>query len=282
MDKKLKILLVAIAFALICINVFGQTQNYPFKVQISGHGKKSILFIPGFACSGEVWKETRAAFEDRFTCYTLTMAGFAGVPAQPSPSFNNWENAIAEYLKTNHIQRPIVVGHSMGGGLALALAADHPDLINKIVVVDALPCLAALMNPSFKSIENKDCGSMVEQFSHITDEQFKQMQMRGIPRLLADTSRTSGVVKWSIRSDRGTFARMYCDFSNTDLRNKLNKIICPTLVLLEPSFINYKPAIEEQYKQLTSAQLRYANKGLHFIMYDDKSWCEQQLLAFIN
>ena len=42
----------------------------------------------------------------------------------------------------------------MGGGLALALAADYPDLIGKIVVVDALPCLAALSNVSFISKEN--------------------------------------------------------------------------------------------------------------------------------
>jgi pimeloyl-ACP methyl ester carboxylesterase len=36
----------------------------------------------------------------------------------------------------------------MGGGLALAIASDYPELIDKIVVVDALPCLAALRDPS--------------------------------------------------------------------------------------------------------------------------------------
>jgi hypothetical protein len=34
------------------------------------------------------------------------------------------------------------------GGLALAIASDYPELIDKIVV-DALPCLAALRDPSF-------------------------------------------------------------------------------------------------------------------------------------
>jgi pimeloyl-ACP methyl ester carboxylesterase len=105
---------------------------------------KLIIFIPGFASSGEVWNETKVAFEKEYTCYTLTMAGFAGVKPQPNPSFENWEDEIANYIKTNKIEKPILIGHSMGGGLALAIAADYPELIGKIVVVDALPCLSGL------------------------------------------------------------------------------------------------------------------------------------------
>jgi hypothetical protein len=38
--------------------------------------------------------------------------------------------------------------------LAFALASDYPELIEKIIV-DALPCLPALMNPTFQTVENK-------------------------------------------------------------------------------------------------------------------------------
>lgn len=62
-----------------CLNLFAQTKPYPFDVLKSGKGKQAILFIPGFASSGEVWNETKAAFEKDFICYTFTMADFAGV-----------------------------------------------------------------------------------------------------------------------------------------------------------------------------------------------------------
>jgi pimeloyl-ACP methyl ester carboxylesterase len=75
---------------------------------------------------------------------------------------------------------------------------------------------------------------------------------------------------------------MYCDFLNTDLRAKIANIKCPTLVLLESYFATFKPAIEAQYKNLTTAQLAYANKGKHFIMFDDTDWYNQQLAAFIK
>ncbi|KRD62521.1 alpha/beta hydrolase [Flavobacterium sp. Root935] len=280
--KKYIILIIAFLFSALCINVFAQTKSYPFEVIKTGKGKQSIIFIPGFASSGEVWNETKAAFEKDFTCYTLTMAGFAGVKPQPNPSFENWKAGIANYIKDNKIEKPILVGHSMGGGLALAIASDYPDLIGKIVVVDALPCLAALSDPSFKSKENNDCSPMVTQMAAMNETQFYDMQKQTMPRLLQDSSKLEMVVDWSVKSDRKTFSEVYCDFFNIDLRERIATIKCPSLILLESYFINLKPAIEGQYKNLKTANFQYADKGLHFIMYDDKDWYLAQLNSFIK
>ena len=280
--KKYIILVIALLFSALCLNVFAQTKQYPFEVLKTGKGKQNIVFIPGFASSGDVWNETRANFEKDFTCYTFTMAGFAGVKPQGNATFKNWENEIADYIKANKIEKAIIVGHSMGGGLALAIAADYPELISKIVVVDALPCLGALMDPSFKSKENNDCSAMVSQMTVLSDTQFADMQKKTMPRLLEDTSKLDMVVDWSVKSDRKTFAEMYCDFSNTDLRDKIAAIKCPSLVLLESYFVNLKPAIDAQYKNLKTGNFQYANKGLHFIMYDDKVWYLNQINNFIK
>jgi len=280
--KKCIYLIIALLFSALCLNVFAQTKSYPFEVSKTGKGKQAIIFIPGFASSGDVWNETKTVFEKDFICYTLTMAGFAGVKPQPNPSFENWKNEIANYIKTNKIEKPILIGHSMGGGLALAIAADYPELIGKIVVVDALPCLAALSDPSFKSKENNDCSAMVTQMTAMTDIQFYEMQKQTMPRLLADASKLEMVVDWSVKSDRKTFAQMYCDFFNVDLREKISSVKCPTLILLESYFVNLKPAIENQYKSLKTVNFQYANKGLHFIMYDDKDWYLGQLSNFLK
>ncbi|MEO8534175.1 MAG: alpha/beta hydrolase [Flavobacterium sp.] len=280
--KKHILLVVAFLFSAVCLNVFAQTKSYPFEVIKSGKGKQAIVFIPGFACSGEVWNDTKANFEKSFTCYTLTMAGFAGVQPQPNASFKNWEDAIVAYIKDNKIVKPILIGHSMGGGLALAIAADYPDLADRIVVVDALPCLAALMDPAFKSKENNDCGPMVAAMMSLTDQEFYDNQKKYLPKLTADTTKHEMLLGWSTKSDRKTFGEMYCEFSNTDLRDKIETIKCPTLVLLESYFVNLKPAIEEQYKKLKLANLQYAAKGLHFIMYDDKDFYFKHLNNFIK
>lgn len=51
-------------------------QDYPFSVVKSGTGKQTVIFIPGFACSGDVWAETVSVLKDSYTCYVLTMAAF--------------------------------------------------------------------------------------------------------------------------------------------------------------------------------------------------------------
>ncbi len=280
--KKIKFLLLPFVFTFISSMVFAQSKSYPFDIKISGKGKQSIIFIPGFASSGDVWNETKLTYEKDFTCYTLTMAGFAGANPQLNATFTNWETSIANYIKEKKIEKPIIIGHSMGGGLALAIASDYPELIKKIVIVDALPCLQALSNPSFVSNENPDCSQLVNQMTALSDEQFYQIQTGSISRLLAEPSKQELVISWSVNSDRKTFAEMYCDFTNTDLRQKIENIKCPSLILLEDSFKTIKPAIEEQYKNLNNANLQYSTKGLHFIMYDDKEWYLNQLNNFLN
>ncbi|MEM9052366.1 MAG: alpha/beta hydrolase [Bacteroidota bacterium] len=258
----------------------GQT-DYPFEVQKSGQGDQAMILIPGFSCSGEVWNETKATLPEHFTFYTLTMAGFAGVAPHPDSNFENWKIGIADYIINEKIDQPIIVGHSMGGGLAMALAADYPELIGKIVVVDALPCLMALSNPSFEQQENVDCSSSVEQITAMNDEQFRQMQFMSMPQMMQNADMMETVVNWSVKSDRETFAKMFCDFTNTDLRQRIEKIECPSFILLESPFKNFKEPIEAQYANLKTADLRYAEKGLHFIMYDDKEWYFNQLNDFL-
>ena len=261
MKNSIKLLALLLGLFL-SFTINAQENKTSFEVKVTGKGKQTILFIPGFACSGEVWDETKSKFENSFTCYTLTMPGFASAKPQQNPTFKKWEIEIADFIIQNKMTKPILIGHSMGGGLAMAIAADYPDLISKIVVVDALPCLFGLMDPNFKPKETTDCSIMNLKLINTSKEDFYQMQKKSIPSLLADVSKQEMVVNWSVLSDRKTFAEMYCDFGNTDLREKISTIKCPSLILLEPYFNNFKPIIKNQYKNLKTANLKYATKGL--------------------
>ena len=67
----------------------------------------------------------------------------------------------------------------MGGGLALAVAADFPTLVGKIVIVDALPCLMALTHPDFNPVADKDCSDMITRITAMNHEQFVRMRGMG-------------------------------------------------------------------------------------------------------
>ncbi len=258
------------------------SQEYPFSITKIGKGNQALIFIPGFASSGDVWNETIDSLKNDYTCYVLTMSGFAGAPPKDNSSFEYWKTEIAKFISENKINKPIVIGHSMGGGLAMAIAADYPDLLNKIVVVDALPCLLALTNPEFKSVADNDCSNLVDQIMKMPEDQFIQMQKMSVASLSANQSKHDEILSWSLKSDRKTFAQMFCDFSNTDLRQRIKNVQIPSLILLEAPFKTIEDSINEQYKEMPSAQLKYANKGLHFIMFDDQEWYIKELVDFLK
>ena len=270
------------SLAMLMMAMLAFAQDYAFTVTKTGEGKKTAVFIPGFASSGDVWAETVSDLQPDYNCYVLTMPGCSGTPAEEAPSFESWKNQIAAYIKSEGLDKPVLVGHSMGGGLALAVAADYPEIASKLIVVDALPCLPALQNPNFKANPEADYSAMIAPITNMSDEQFLMMQKSNIGFMTTDSLMFDKIVNWSVTSDRNTFARMYAEFSNTDLRERIKTIEIPSLILLESMFKNIKPMVAEQYKDLNNAQLEYADKGLHFIMYDDKEWYTNQLTGFLN
>ncbi len=276
-----KIILIIYSILALHLIAFSNT-DYGFDIKIHGKGDKNMIMLPGWGCSGDVWNETIEHLGDGYMCYIFTMPGFGGVVPESSPNLNEWVNSIASYIKEYKIEKPVVIGHSIGGGIAMMLAAEYPGLISKIIVVDALPCVAALNNPVFKSAENPDCSAYIQQFSSMNDEQFYQMQKSTMASLMSDTAHRKEVMNWTLNSDRNTLAEIFCQYLNNDMRELISNISCPALILLESPFKNIQQVISDQFKNMKAATIEYSNKGLHFIMYDDKEWYLRQIDNFLK
>jgi pimeloyl-ACP methyl ester carboxylesterase len=95
-------------------------------VEVKGHGRPMIL-IPGFVSSGAVWKDVVDHCKDRFECHVVTVAGFAGVPPVQPASLARVRDDVIGYVKAKRLDQPVLVGHSMGGFVALWIAATAPD-----------------------------------------------------------------------------------------------------------------------------------------------------------
>jgi pimeloyl-ACP methyl ester carboxylesterase len=274
-------------FLLTCLILFFcsalSAQNTPsFNVVKKGNGEQSVILIAGLASSSAVWDETVAVLSKSKTCYVISFSGFAGNKAQSNPDLKLWESDVVKFIKDKKIKKPILVGHSMGGTLVLAIAANHPDIISKLIVVDAFPSAAALYNPAFKRQENVDCTPFINQFGGMNDSQFYNFQKTNISQMVSDSVRLEMILDWSMKSDRKTFGKIYCEFVNTDLREKLSAIKCPSLILLQPVFKSKDAEVKQQYALLKNADIRYAERGLHFIMYEDWAWFIKSLESFLK
>src|SRR4051812_5514142 len=210
MKKKI---LITLAIVFFFIQYAGFSRGpASFQVKITGSGKQAVIFIPGFGCSGDVWAATVNELSKQYTCYVINFAGFAGVPAQNDPHLATWVADIASFIQEKQLNRPVVVGHSIGGGLAMWLAADYPQLVSKIVVIDALPCLGAAQNPAFTAQQHPACSLFVNRYTGMSDSVFYKMQKQTMPMLCADTAMQPTIIQWSMESDRKTLGQIYCEF----------------------------------------------------------------------
>lgn len=272
----------ALLFMFFALSITSSKANQPFVVQEYGTNGDAVVLIPGYASSPEVWSSTIAHLEKSHRLYVLHFAGFAGRPAAPAPGFDKWAEAVVAWLDKLPESELTVIGHSMGGVMALQLAAELPEKVKKVVVVDALPCLSALNNPNFKADASFSCEASIKQMSSLSDSAFRAMQQQGAPWLVNDAAWQQKLVDWSMQSDRYTLAAVYCSFLQTDMRPQLARIKAKVLVQLEAPFTGYQNAIAAQYANLPGVQLAYAPKGLHFVMIDAADWYFESLAAFLK
>jgi pimeloyl-ACP methyl ester carboxylesterase len=263
-----------------------------FQVKVTGHGQPMIL-IPGLASPGAVWDSTVAHFKEHYECHVISLAGFAGTPAQPStgPLLAGVREELAAYILRLKLPHPIIVGHSLGGFLALDLAATHPDLTGRLVIVDSLPFLMGIMKPGATADDAKQFAAVASNsFSQMKPEAYAQMIRNGPngSTMAASSADLDRIIAWGLSSDPATVSRAMAELYSSDLRSELPRIKSPTLVLA--AWIGYAPysshAFAEQtysgqYAGLTGTNLKISDTARHFIMLDEPQWMFTQIESFL-
>lgn len=254
-----------------------QSQARPFKVEVTGHGRPMIL-IPGLSSSGEVWASTVARYKKNYECHVLTLAGFAGEPPVKAPFLEKVRQGIVAYIREKKLRKPVIVGHSLGGFLTLWLASSEPDLVGPIIVVDGLPFLpaASIPNATVETVkpqaEQMRQGMLIKQ----TPEQRQQMQAMIFGTMISDPANIQLATKWGLASDQETVAQGMYELFTTDLRDQLDRIKVPALVIgtwVGLQQYTTREGVEkifrDQYSKLAGYQFVMSEKGKHFVMLDD-------------
>jgi N-formylmaleamate deformylase len=120
-----------------------------FSVQVRGSGPDVIL-IPGLTSGRQVW-ERAVRDVPGYRYHLVQVSGFAGEPARGNadgPVVGPLTTEIARYIEAAALRRPAIVGHSMGGTVAMMLASRYPERVGKVMVVDMLPQPTALYGGS--------------------------------------------------------------------------------------------------------------------------------------
>lgn len=261
-------------------------------VTTAGGTGPDIVLVPGLTSSARIWNGTAAALPN-YRYHIVQVRGFAGVP--PGANANGPVSApvaeeIFRYIEEQQLNRPAIIGHSMGGTIAMMVAARHPTSVSRVMVVDMMPFMGAMFGPpgatpeSVKPVADQIRAAMT---APLPDGARRNMAEQTINSMIATESERPAAINDTMTSDRFAAANAFHELIVTDLRPELKNISVPLTVLyVQPQGAPLTEAQLDQYYALSYANVpnrtikRIAN-ARHFIMFDQKQVFEAEITAFM-
>jgi pimeloyl-ACP methyl ester carboxylesterase len=217
-----------------------------------------LILLHGLAGSGDWWRRNLPALSAAFRVTAIDLPGFGSSHPDARLILDEVPAQLAALLGELEIERANVIGHSMGGLLAGGLAADHPERVDRLVLVDA----------GFLSLDPT--------WRHRITGPLRTLPWTSpsiIPTLLRDTLR-SGPVR---------MARATAEVLRKDWRDKLPAIAAPTLVIWGEHDRVCNPRIGEQIAALVpDARLVIIRGAGHNPMWEKPADFDREVLAFLR
>lgn len=303
----MKRLLLAAALALMPVAACAQTsatapadhghahaafESGRFHVRVEGEGR-DIILIPGLSSHPDVWAPLVERLEGDWRVHMIHIQGFAGAPAMDNidgPVAAPVAAEIARYIREQGLEDTVVIGHSMGGTIAMMLAARDPDLVDRLVVIDMIPFMgnmfggAAATPASVTPIADQIGAAMAAS----TPEQWQASAAATIAGMIQTESLRAGPIEHSVTSDPGVAGRSMRELIVTDLRPELSAITAPTQVIYV-AFNNPGMTAEitdgiyaASFANLDGVVLKRIDDSAHFIMLDQPAIFAAEVNAFLE
>mgnify|MGYP001806349935 CR=1 FL=1 len=257
-------------------------QNPAIKVEKSGKGTP-VLFLPGFITPGSMWIETANNLKGKYEAHFVSYAGFNGIAPIAMPWYSTIKKELIDYVKANKLKRLILIGHSMGGNLAVDMAAELGDVVEKVIIVDALACMREVMMPGVPAESLQYESPYNKQMLEMGADAFAQTATMMGQGMTTVAEKQVLIKSWILEADRKTYVFGYTDLLKLDLRPRLTQVKVPVLILGAPFPTKeiVLPNYEKQYANLTNKKLEIAPGGRHYIMYDQPEWLYNQMNTFL-
>jgi len=303
--KQVAKLMAAFLFLFLPFRMMAQSKDtHSFGVKIYGQGPPMML-IPGLKGDGDgTWNTTVDHFKDRYTCYVITLAGFAGQPpsGQTAGLLRGQRDELLSYIIKKRMVKPVLVGFSFGGVLALWMASSAPDLFGPVIDIDGVPYDSGLEDPNInqdsllKSTEDLIAKvsaftpariARIDSIRHTIKDQMEAFHY--LKRLISQPAHIPPVIRWDTASDIRSSLLMELEMRALNLEGAIASIKSAILVL--GSWKGYdtfttleqaETAYRRQFMKAPRAIVHFSANGRHFLMWDDFAWMCSEMDNFLS
>jgi pimeloyl-ACP methyl ester carboxylesterase len=249
--------------------------NQVVHYEVFGRGRP-VLFLHGWLGSWRYWFPTMEVVADNFRTYSFDFWGFGDSRRkQTQESIQNYSDQVIRFLDALGIDRVQVVGHSMGGMVALKTAINHPDRITRVATV------GAPIN-----------GESLSWLLKLTDRPFFADAFARLPWLrrqlfrffLGETNdpAVSEVIDDSVKSSANTLRRAVSSMLRTDLSKELDRLRVPALIVHGGRDDIVSPNQVDLFDAIPSSEVVLLPSSRHFPFLDEAELFNNVLLRFLK
>ena len=259
------------------------------------HGTRGplVVLIPGLSTPGAVWDETVAALGGTHRLLVVEVRGFEGArgTANERPgALKGIVDDLAKDLGQRRLVPDAIVGHSLGGLVAMRFALDHKLFAKRLLIVDALPFFGTVFRPD-ATVEN----------IAVQAQGMRDMMIAGAAMMRAaganNTTSGSGaqgmsvneatrvtIANWSLDAEPLAVAQLLYEDATTDLRQAISALALPVTVLHMANGDHAAAAKKRyatDYAALKGVKLVPVDGSGHFVQLDKPDLFRMELAALL-
>lgn len=246
-------------------------------VERYGARGRPLVLVPGLGSGPWAWRDTVREYSGAYTVYVVTLPGFDGRPAVAGAGFDSARDNLKQLIATRKLDKPVLIGHSMGAALSLAVAAQLPDQVAGVVAVDGLPIFPTMENlpQAQRTMVAQGAKAQLAALDAPAFAVQQQAYMRKIG--VTDDAMADDLARLAARSDPAAVSVYMADALSLDLRPALPSIKAPVLVLAPWYAADAQngvtaPAKAAYYKSLMAGtaklEVQPVEGARHFVMFD--------------
>lgn len=230
---------------------------------------KDVILLHGLFGSLSNWGNVIKNLEINYNVYTPTFPLFS--THFKRNSLHNLVQFLENYIQSNKIENPILIGNSLGGHVALLYALAHPNLVDKLILAGSSGLYESNLQASFVRVRD------YEYIKNKVEEVFETKNVV-TKELVDDVFSTANTPTKAL-----SIISIARDAKRQNLKHLLHKIDQPVLLVWGKQDIVTPPDVaEEFFAHLPNAKLAYIDHCGHVPMMEQPLLFNQHINQFLS
>ncbi len=253
---------------------------------VQGEGSP-VVMVHGFLDSLQTWRRNAHVLAENHRVYAIDVLGFGSSERvrEPIYTLKNQAAFLQEFFDAQKIEKADVIGHSMGGALALQFAYDFPASVHKLVLIaPATYLLNALPRNGFKNMPRPISRGMLGIYEKMQGDRANPVRFAyGDPERITDDAVTHRNRMMRVRGQHDALISMSKSKRDANVPQELHTVQMPTLIVWgKKDRVVPASHAHKHFRDMPNARLEWIDDAGHLPHEENPEQVNELVLKFLS